>query len=207
MSSLRRDSYWDLSSAVGTAFDSAMTMTIHEGRAEAESKVETRLEYLCLLCFKGVGLRRRVRVQNELFVISVFITISTPAMSSAPPPSNPPTDSEKKPEGSAPSTSSNTQDNADMDTTPDVQPEETWDDIPEDIMALTTDEIATRTRLIDNDLKVMRSETQRLQHEQSVMKEKIRDNSEKIKQNKVLPYLVGHIVEVRIWRLWTWMRS
>ncbi|TEB22758.1 26S proteasome subunit P45 [Coprinellus micaceus] len=117
-------------------------------------------------------------------------------MSSAPPPSNPPTDSEKKLEGSAPSTSSNTQDNADMDTTPDVQPEETWDDIPEDIMALTTDEIATRTRLIDNDLKVMRSETQRLQHEQSVMKEKIRDNSEKIKQNKVLPYLVGHVVEI-----------
>jgi hypothetical protein len=29
------------------------------------------------------------------------------------------------------------------------------------------------------------------------MKEKIRDNAEKIKQNKVLPYLVGNIVEVR----------
>lgn len=29
------------------------------------------------------------------------------------------------------------------------------------------------------------------------MKEKIRDNGEKIKQNKVLPYLVGNIVEVR----------
>lgn len=44
--------------------------------------------------------------------------------------------------------------------------------------------------------QVMRSETTRLQHEQSVMKEKIRDNGEKIKQNKVLPYLVGNIVEV-----------
>jgi 26S proteasome regulatory subunit T5 len=42
----------------------------------------------------------------------------------------------------------------------------------------------------------MRSETLRLQHEQSVMKEKIRDNGEKIKQNKVLPYLVANIVEV-----------
>jgi 26S proteasome regulatory subunit T5 len=28
------------------------------------------------------------------------------------------------------------------------------------------------------------------------MKEKIRDNAEKIKQNKVLPYLVGNVVEV-----------
>ncbi len=43
----------------------------------------------------------------------------------------------------------------------------------------------------------MRSETLRLQHEQNVMKEKIRDNGEKIKQNKVLPYLVGNVVEVR----------
>lgn len=44
----------------------------------------------------------------------------------------------------------------------------------------------------------MKSETMRLQHEQNVMKEKIRDNGEKIKQNKVLPYLVGNVVEVGI---------
>jgi len=50
----------------------------------------------------------------------------------------------------------------------------------------------------------MRSETLRLQHEQSVMKEKIRDNGEKVKQNKVLPYLVGNVVEVgnAIFDLW-----
>lgn len=103
-----------------------------------------------------------------------------------------------------------------MDTAPDQPPEETWDDIPEEIMALPTEDIQTRTRLIDNDIKVMflcsteslgsdlytsqvmKSETMRLQHEQNVMKEKIRDNGEKIKQNKVLPYLVGNVVEVRI---------
>jgi 26S proteasome regulatory subunit T5 len=44
----------------------------------------------------------------------------------------------------------------------------------------------------------MRSEQLRLNHEQNVMKEKIRDNGEKIKQNKVLPYLVANVVEVRI---------
>lgn len=37
----------------------------------------------------------------------------------------------------------------------------------------------------------------RHQHEQSTMKEKIRENAEKIKQNKVLPYLVANVVEVR----------
>lgn len=41
-----------------------------------------------------------------------------------------------------------------MDTTPDVIPEEDWSDIPEDIMSLSTDDILTRIRLIDNDVKV-----------------------------------------------------
>ena len=43
-----------------------------------------------------------------------------------------------------------------MDTTPDeTQPvEETWDDVPEDIKSLSADEINSRIRLIDNDIKV-----------------------------------------------------
>jgi 26S proteasome regulatory subunit T5 len=41
-----------------------------------------------------------------------------------------------------------------MDTTPDVPAEETWEDIPADVMALSTDEILTRIRLIENDIKV-----------------------------------------------------
>ena len=44
----------------------------------------------------------------------------------------------------------------------------------------------------------MRSETLRSQHKQNVMKEKIRDNGEKIKQNKVLPYLVGNVTEIHL---------
>lgn len=43
---------------------------------------------------------------------------------------------------------------APMDTTPDQPPEETWADIPEDVMGLSTDEILTRIRLIENDMKV-----------------------------------------------------
>ena len=55
----------------------------------------------------------------------------------------------------------------------------------------------------------MRSETFRLQHEQSVMKEKIRDNGEKVKQNKVLPYLVGNVVEVgsEVFDSWNYLQS
>lgn len=74
------------------------------------------------------------------------------------------------------------------------QPEET---LPDEILKASADEVQTRTRLLENDIKIMRSEQMRLMHEHSTMKEKIKDNSEKIKQNKVLPYLVGNVVEVR----------
>ncbi|TFL01749.1 26S proteasome subunit P45 [Pterulicium gracile] len=83
-----------------------------------------------------------------------------------------------------------------MDVEPEQPAEETWEDIPEDVVNSSTDEVLTRIRMIENDIKVMRSETLRLQHEQSVMKEKIRDSGEKVKQNKVLPYLVGNVVEI-----------
>lgn len=83
-------------------------------------------------------------------------------MSSVPssePPSDPPAgdnvqkpDAPQQPEASP----SPAQDGVEMDITPDQPAEETWDDIPEEIKALTTEEILTRIRLIDNDIKVRR---------------------------------------------------
>lgn len=69
--------------------------------------------------------------------------------------------------------------------------------LPDEVLNASVEEIQTRTRLLENDIKVMRSENMRLMHEQTMMREKIKDNAEKIKQNKVLPYLVGNVVEVR----------
>ena len=73
------------------------------------------------------------------------------------PPNNPPTG--EKPDEQLPLLSqtplgATPAEDAAMDTAPDQPPEETWDDIPEEIMALTTEDIQTRTRLIDNDIKV-----------------------------------------------------
>ena len=49
----------------------------------------------------------------------------------------------------------------------------------------------------------MKSEQTRLTHEQNSMKEKIKDNQNKIKLNKQLPYLVGNVLEVCIkWYTW-----
>merc|ERR1711939_1023424 len=68
--------------------------------------------------------------------------------------------------------------------------------LPEEILNASAEDIIARTRLIDNDLKVMRSETMRLNHERSKMREQIKDNTDKIKNNKMLPYLVGNVVEI-----------
>ncbi|KAG2173312.1 hypothetical protein INT43_004686 [Umbelopsis isabellina] len=70
------------------------------------------------------------------------------------------------------------------------------DDLEAEILRLNNEEITNRTRLLENDIKVMRSEHTRLKHEQDSMKEKIRENKEKIKMNKQLPYLVGNVVEL-----------
>jgi 26S proteasome regulatory subunit T5 len=70
------------------------------------------------------------------------------------------------------------------------------EELDEEILSLNTDDIATRTRLLENDIKVMKSEVQRLSHDKQVMLEKIKDNKEKIDNNKQLPYLVGNVVEL-----------
>lgn len=69
-------------------------------------------------------------------------------------------------------------------------------EVPAEIMAMSTEDIQMRNRLIEGDLRVMRSEMMRLQHEVTSMKERLQDNLEKIKLNKQLPYLVANIVEL-----------
>jgi 26S proteasome regulatory subunit T5 len=61
---------------------------------------------------------------------------------------------------------------------------------------LSEAEIKIQARMIDNEIKMMRQESVRLSHDRSSMMERIADNATKIKQNKVLPYLVSKVVEV-----------
>lgn len=90
----------------------------------------------------------RTRVPRNAFIIHPPLH-----MSSAPPPNNQPTSPEKQPEAPSSSQPASAPDAA-MDTAPDVPEEESWADIPEEILSLTTDEILTRIRLLDNDIKV-----------------------------------------------------
>lgn len=69
----------------------------------------------------------------------------------------------------------------------DAEPEEKEEDpIDEEIYSLSTQDILTRKRLLDNDSRIMKSEFQRLSHEKATMGEKIKDNLEKIENNRYL---------------------
>mmetsp|Transcript_4400 Transcript_4400/g.11411 ORF Transcript_4400/g.11411 Transcript_4400/m.11411 type:complete len:426 (-) Transcript_4400:218-1495(-) len=70
------------------------------------------------------------------------------------------------------------------------------EDLDEEILHMSADEIARRARLLENEIRVLKDESTRLSLDLSGTKEKIKDNKEKIKFNKQLPYLVGNIVEI-----------
>mmetsp|Transcript_38927 Transcript_38927/g.98557 ORF Transcript_38927/g.98557 Transcript_38927/m.98557 type:complete len:428 (+) Transcript_38927:349-1632(+) len=68
--------------------------------------------------------------------------------------------------------------------------------LPDEFASMSADDIVRRTRLLDNEIRVLKGETTRLSLDQSSMNERIRENKEKIKLNNQLPYLVGNIVEI-----------
>lgn len=70
------------------------------------------------------------------------------------------------------------------------------DSLPEEIERMSTDELVSRTRLLDNEVKIMRTEVMRIQNELSTQRDKIKENTERIKMNKTLPYLVSNVVEL-----------
>lgn len=65
----------------------------------------------------------------------------------------------------------------------DVETEEE-DVLDEEILSLSTDDIKTRKRLLENDARIMKSEFQRLSHEKATMAEKIKENLDKIANNR-----------------------
>ncbi|ODV58448.1 proteasome regulatory particle base subunit RPT5 [Ascoidea rubescens DSM 1968] len=88
---------------------------------------------------------------------------------------------------------SNNNENSQTPKKEEVDPDE---EILRELLNSSASDIKNRARLLENDIRVMKSEVQRLNHEKSTMLEKIKDNQEKISNNKVLPYLVANVVEL-----------
>jgi len=70
------------------------------------------------------------------------------------------------------------------------------DNLPDEVKNATAEEIAKLTRLLENDIKALKNDASRLNLEQKREKERIKENNDKIKLNRQLPYLVGNIVEI-----------
>ena len=66
----------------------------------------------------------------------------------------------------------------------------------DDTRHMSISELRQRIHLINNDIRVMRSDVQRITHESRGQRDRIRENQEKVKVNKQLPYLVANVVEV-----------
>jgi len=77
-----------------------------------------------------------------------------------------------------------------------MEVDEEEDDILSDMQKMGANDITARTRLLDNEVRIMKSEIMRLQHEMQAQRDKIKENTEKIKVNKTLPFLVANVIEI-----------
>jgi len=66
----------------------------------------------------------------------------------------------------------------------------------DDTQHMSTQELKQRIHLLDNEIRIMKSDVQRIAHETRGQNDRIRENMEKVKLNKQLPYLVGNVVEI-----------
>ena len=72
-----------------------------------------------------------------------------------------------------------------MDAESNKKEEEKEEDlIDAEILHSSTRDIVMRRKMLDNETRIMKSEHQRLTHERATMKEKIKDNLEKIENNR-----------------------
>ncbi|CAF1077457.1 unnamed protein product [Adineta steineri] len=65
-----------------------------------------------------------------------------------------------------------------------------------DVSRLSAEDVVARTRLLDNEIKIMKNDIVRISHETQSTRDRIKDNKEKIKVNKTLPYLVSNVIEL-----------
>ena len=76
----------------------------------------------------------------------------------------------------------------------DAEPEEEEEVLDEEILNSATRDITARKRLLENDMRIMKSEFQRLTHEKATMNDKIKDNQDKIENNRYAPRPTSEVV-------------
>lgn len=72
----------------------------------------------------------------------------------------------------------------------------TADPLDTEIAGLTNDELRMRIRALDNEIRYQKSEINNIRHEAQSQQQHIKDNKERVKKNKELPYLVANVIEI-----------
>jgi 26S proteasome regulatory subunit T5 len=70
------------------------------------------------------------------------------------------------------------------------------EELPDEVKRASLEELAKLSRMLENEIKALKNDVARLNLEQKREKEHIKENTDKIKLNRQLPYLVGNVVEV-----------
>lgn len=68
--------------------------------------------------------------------------------------------------------------------------------IAEQLKDLTNEQIRNRIRMFESNMKQYKLETNKIAHDMKKAEESVKDNRNKIKQNKQLPWLVSNVVEI-----------
>ena len=93
-------------------------------------------------------------------------------------------DNDKKDEGNKDKKPNENGGDTEMKDATEEEKKEEEDILDDEILSLSTRDIIARRRLLENDTRIMRSEFQRLTHEKAAMHEKIKDNQDKIENNR-----------------------
>ena len=93
-------------------------------------------------------------------------------------------DNDKKDEGNKDKISNENGGDTEMKDATEEGKKEEEDVLDDEILSLSTRDIIARRRLLENDTRIMGSEFRRLTHEKSAMHEKIKDNQDKIENNR-----------------------
>jgi 26S proteasome regulatory subunit T5 len=81
-----------------------------------------------------------------------------------------------------------------------LESKEIWGEAGEldaELLAMTADQLKTRKAVLESKIRGLKSDVNKVDNQIKEQELDIKDNTEKIKLNKQLPYLVGNVVEVR----------
>ena len=74
--------------------------------------------------------------------------------------------------------------------------DETLDKLEAEVALLSESEILNRIRIYENNMRIMKNEERQVDHEKAQLNLSIKENKEKLQNNKVLPFLVANVVEI-----------